>query len=727
MPAFTNYRQPKQYESDSDSEHSDCNSGAGSEDEFLFGEQHPGSVRDANSTGQTLQLCSVVPVMPGNRRKPVKRTKEDIEKMIDGLTRIKISDDELIDTPSEMTVPLMDHQREGVAWMVRGERNKTRRGGLLGDDMGMGKTLQSLALMVANKPKPGHSHATLVVAPASTVYQWQKEAQKLFKDGTFNRIIVYHGPNRKKLADSFADCDLVITTFTIVSREWNLPKTDKMFNLDARERKQRDRDVQELANSPLFQTSWRRLIIDEAHGLKNRETIKSMACCDLVARYRWLLSGTPIQNDLTDMYSILRFLRIQPYCQIASFETLKYRPDGGLDTVKKYLEALMIRHTKASQKKTPLLELPPRYTYIHRLAMSPVERVCYSALIKQGSYYTSSISKNAQTALFNMLRYLRQASSHPQVANFPLGDMTQFLKPDVHLTVDLKTHVNTMLLHMEDGTDEPPLCGSGSGAQCGYCASKVDFSQEVAVHQCGGYICDECSKGDLIDNPCSECLVDQPTPDAEVLTTSPLSGQESVNLDETTARWIKDHYLHMDNPCASAKMYKILHILQEVDKNNPTDKTVIFSQHITMLKLLSSFLAANGFSNAVYYGGLTVHDRIKVLKGFSSNANMRVLLVSKMAGNVGINLTAANHVIIESMWWNPTVDDQAADRVYRIGQTKPVHVHTLILQNTVDEMVFNIRESKRKIINDVVGGDTAAKSDELTYEEKMSIISSTFD
>ncbi|KAJ2288506.1 MutS protein 1, partial [Coemansia sp. RSA 353] len=160
--AFTNYRQPKQYESDSDSELSDCNSGAGSEDEFLFGEQHPESVRDANSTGQTLQVRSVVPAMPGNRRKTFKITKADIDKMMDGLTRIKISDDELVDTPSEMTVPLMEHQREGVAWMLRGERNKARRGGLLGDDMGMGKTLQSLALMMANKPKLGRSHATLV-------------------------------------------------------------------------------------------------------------------------------------------------------------------------------------------------------------------------------------------------------------------------------------------------------------------------------------------------------------------------------------------------------------------------------------------------------------------------------------------------------------------------------------------------------------------------------------
>ncbi|KAJ2166893.1 hypothetical protein GGH16_004021, partial [Coemansia sp. RSA 560] len=115
MPAFTNYRQPKQYESDSDSELSDCNSGAGSEDEFLFGEQHPESVRDANSTGQTLQVRSVVPAMPGNRRKTFKITKADIDKMMDGLTRIKISDDELVDTPSEMTVPLMEHQREGVA------------------------------------------------------------------------------------------------------------------------------------------------------------------------------------------------------------------------------------------------------------------------------------------------------------------------------------------------------------------------------------------------------------------------------------------------------------------------------------------------------------------------------------------------------------------------------------------------------------------------------------
>ncbi|KAJ2502643.1 hypothetical protein GGH96_000932 [Coemansia sp. RSA 1972] len=556
MPAFSNYRQPKQFESDSDSELSDCNSGAGSEDEFIFREQHPESVRDASSTGQTLQLRSAALVVSGNRRKTSKMTKAEIDMMMDGLTRIKISDDELIDTPSEMTVPLMEHQREGIAWMVRNEQNKKRRGGLLGDDMGMGKTVQALALMVANKPKPGRSHATLVVAPASTVYQWEKEALKLFKDGTFNRIIVYHGPNRNKLVDSFADCDLVITTFDIVSIEWGNPKTEKMFDLDANERKQRDKHVQELTNSPLFWTSWRRLIIDEAHQLRNYETKKSMACCDLVARYRWMLSGTPIQNDLTDVYSVLRFLRIQPYCRYSKFDALKCHPDRGLGTVRSYLQALMLRRTKASQKKTSLLQLPPRYSYIHRLAMSP---------------------KMVQTS---------------------------------HLCADL------------------------------------------------------------------------------VL---------APNVD----------------------------IVQETDKHNPTDKTVIFSEHITMIELLSSFLAANGFANAMYYGKHNMFVRNKTLTDFSSNANTRVLLVSKHAGYSGINLTAANHVIIESLWWNPTVDEQAADRVYRIGQTKPVHVHTLISQNTFDEKMYEIQEARRKLINDVVG-DAAAKSDNLTHDEKMSILASSF-
>ncbi|KAJ2356177.1 hypothetical protein GGF43_002239 [Coemansia sp. RSA 2618] len=662
-------------------------------------------------------------VSGGLRRSSAKITKDDVEVMLDELARVKIAEDEeVVDTPSEMTVSLKQHQREGVAWMVRNEMNVKRRGGILGDDMGLGKTVQALALLMAHKPRVGEKHGTLVVAPVATLNHWKNEAETRFKPGTLS-VLVYYGSNRERFDDVLGDYDLVITSIGNVASGWEADSTPRVFDLSEHDRELRDNSSLAASSCALFRVRWRRIIVDEAHELRNRKSKKSMACCDLVAQYRWCLSGTPIQNSLEDAYSLLRFLRIQPYCKLRMFRDLESREDRGMGVVRTILSSLMLRRRKVIVAKTTQLELPVRYSYNHRVSLAPAERVCYFLLARFGTSMASWLSRASYQEMLSKLGLLRQAASHPAIANASAGAVSGALVPGVRLDIKLSTFASTMTLQMDDGAVMPPMCGSGAGAFCGYCTRDIDFTCEFNVHVCGGYLCSECAKGGKLDRRCSTCLSEKPAVDPKSWIRMHAASSNGIKLDNQVIERINQQYLGL-NAAPSSKMERILQILKSVDKHCKSDKVVIFTEHLEFIAIASPYLAKNGFPNLPYTGSMTKPKRDKAIEDFASDPSLRVLLVSKKAGNVGINLTMANHVIVESVWWNPAVDGQAVDRVYRIGQTKPVHVHVLISKGTVEEKVYDIQEAKRQLINSAVNDDTSAKAVTLRRDDLVNIFRS---
>ncbi|KAJ2438627.1 hypothetical protein GGF42_008235 [Coemansia sp. RSA 2424] len=153
----------------------------------------------------------------------------------------------------------------------------------------------------------------------------------------------------------------------------------------------------------------------------------------------------------------------------------------------------------------------------------------------------------------------------------------------------------------------------------------------------------------------------------------------------------------------SSKMRRILSILMAMRRGDPEDKCVVFCEHLQAIKLIAAYIGQCGFPSLIYQGTMSKRQRDEALASFASDKDIPVLILSKRAGAVGINLTAANHVILESAWWNPSIDSQAVDRAYRIGQTKNVHVHILIAQNTVDEKMHAIQESKKGLIDSIIG------------------------
>lgn len=221
-----------------------------------------------------------------------------------------------------LTVPLMEHQKQGVRWMTAMEKSH-HRGGILADDMGLGKTVQALALIAAHPAQHINRHATLVVTPASLIQQWKHEIEQFLRSSPHRqRVYVYYGDRRGKAIPVLNGYDIVLTTFGTITAE--LRRTgprQHARNLAGPHR-----------SSPLFgpASGWHRVILDEAQCIKNDQSQTAAACCALDATYRWCLSGTPVMNNLRELYSLLKFLRVQPYASRQSFATVGPAEDRAL-------------------------------------------------------------------------------------------------------------------------------------------------------------------------------------------------------------------------------------------------------------------------------------------------------------------------------------------------------------------------------------------------------------
>jgi SNF2 family DNA or RNA helicase len=258
-----------------------------------------------------------------------------------------------------LKVTLLPHQIDGVRWMCDKEtgRKTTKgifpKGGILADDMGLGKTVQAIALILRNR-KSDHEHSddtnetegkttklppncsssTLVIAPLALIKQWESEIKDKVEKTHKLSVCVYHGATRAKTSKNLNDYDIVITTYGTLTSDFNSSATDKA------------------KKAGLFSIHWYRIILDEAHTIKNRNAKATQSAYALDAQYRWCLSGTPLQNNLDELQSLIKFLRVKPYDDLAAWRDQISRPlangRGGLaiQRLQVYLKAFMKRRTK---------------------------------------------------------------------------------------------------------------------------------------------------------------------------------------------------------------------------------------------------------------------------------------------------------------------------------------------------------------------------------------------
>lgn len=348
-------------------------------------------------------------------------------------------------------VKLLPHQVEGVKWMRSREvgpikKGKLPKGGILADDMGLGKTLQSVTLIVTNPlPKKDEegwkdrfsllSKATLVVAPLALIRQWEAEIKDKVTADHALKVYVHHGPQRTKSAKELAKYDVVVTTYQILVSEHGSSSSDPDGH-----------------QAGCFGVRWYRVVLDEAHSIKNRNAKATKAACALRAEYRWCLTGTPMQNNLDELQSLIHFLRVQPYDDLAEWRAhidLPMKKGQGHVAIRRLhslLRCFMKRRTKDVLKEEGALvaggkkaldeaaarakregkeyeapksafRITERRVVTVATEFSPAEREFYDQLEARADRSIEKMMKgkvNYANALVLLLR-LRQACNHPRL------------------------------------------------------------------------------------------------------------------------------------------------------------------------------------------------------------------------------------------------------------------------------------------------------------------------
>lgn len=367
------------------------------------------------------------------------------------------SEDEEDDGSVEgVKVKLLPHQVDGLEWMKgrelgTGKKGIVPKGGILADDMGLGKTLQSISLILTN-PKPTDQptmtkrkissvveKTTLVVAPLALIRQWELEIKDKVLSSHSLRVCVHHGPQRTKRFADLKRFDVVITTYQILVSEFgNSSKDENGLQVGC------------------FGLHWYRVILDEAHTIKNRNAKATQACYALRSEYRWCLSGTPMQNNLDELQSLIKFLRIKPFDDLREWKDQIDKPmkngrgDLAIKRLRAFLSACMKRRTKEILKKAGALNPGGKpsaageaSTTGFRVTERKIENVLVDFTPEERHFYErleartdESIEKmmNGQTVNYasalTLLLRLRQACNHPKLTAGKLAKDSEALSID---------------------------------------------------------------------------------------------------------------------------------------------------------------------------------------------------------------------------------------------------------------------------------------------------------
>ncbi|XP_032075789.1 transcription termination factor 2 isoform X2 [Thamnophis elegans] len=580
--------------------------------------------------------------------------------------------------PPGLKVSLLLHQKQALSWLLWRENQKPC-GGILADDMGLGKTLTMIALILAQKctekekekkldlwmSKQGSidtcSHGTLIVCPASLIHHWKKEVEKYVKHGKL-KVYLYHGPNRIKNASILSQNEIVITTYSILAKEIPVQKEE----VDVAE----DCLVQDksLPFCPLACICWARIILDEAHNIKNPKVQASIAACKLRATARWAVTGTPIQNNLLDMYSLLKFLRCSPFDE---FKVWKSQVDNntrkGGERLIILTKSLLLRRTKDQLDSSgkPLISLPQRCVQVHRLKLSEDEQSVYDVLFKRSRSTLQSFLKHQETLHTG---YSGDNSLTMGAQQFKMGqqDSSGKMVKD-RFPGSTTIHILSLLLRLRQ------------------CCCHLSLLK-VALDQA---------------NMNSEGVSLSMEEQLSALTLSEPESSDPLSMVKLFGTAFGADLFEMTKQ--STKISHLLEELKGIQKHS--QKCVVVSQWTSMLKIVAIHLDKLGLKHATVDGSVNPKQRMDIIEEFNNNRKgIKVLLISLLAGGIGLNLVGGNHLFLLDMHWNPALEDQACDRIYRMGQQKDVKIHRFVCEGTVEEKISELQTKKKELAQKVLSG-----------------------
>ncbi|KAF8958574.1 SNF2 family N-terminal domain-containing protein [Flammula alnicola] len=389
-------------------------------------------------------------------------------------------------------VRLLNHQAIGVAWMLEKEKGHDR-GGILADDMGLGKTVQMIATMAMNMPSlDDDCRTTLIVVPAALLQQWKDEIDT--KTNGLFEVHVHHGKDKLKKISQLKSMDVVITSYQTLCQDFNVPKGTAPED---------ESEYIAEHGGLLSKAKFYRVIADEAQFIRNRSTRSSISLALVKAKFRWMLTGTPVTN--TYIYGLLRFGRFRPWNDWNDFNEhvakVQYEdaPLAG-SRAQAILKPILLRRTKDSTLEgQPLLQLPLKHIEIVKLKFTPEEREVYDVFEKRTKIQLNRFMRNNtliknHAAVLVMILRLRQVCCHPYLI---LSLAEEFEDPTIRAkkvmgaawAAEIKKKfllrkASVELVDFEDESDEPE-------ATCPNCRDLL-LGDNGRVLACGHEMCFDC-------------------------------------------------------------------------------------------------------------------------------------------------------------------------------------------------------------------------------------------
>uniref|UniRef100_A0A1A9Z4L3 Transcription termination factor 2 n=1 Tax=Glossina pallidipes TaxID=7398 RepID=A0A1A9Z4L3_GLOPL len=580
--------------------------------------------------------------------------------------------------------------------------------------MGLGKTLTMISLILACKNYEGsearnndsdsdgensnpkwsskgrrdyYQGGTLVICPASLLRQWEFEIDNKVSRHKLTTC-VHHGQKRDSKPKHLRTYDIVITTYTIVSREQKI-------------------------GGALFGIKWKRIILDEAHTIRNHKSQTSEAVCLLRGTYRWALTGTPIQNKEMDIYSLLKFMRCSPFDELTHWRKWIDKSAGGQQRLNIIMNTLMLRRTKTQlQELGELSNLPQKHIELIEVELDKEEMNVYQKIMVHSRHLFAQFLM--QRAERNTDLMYREQSSRPTFMqtknpNDAYYKMHQKFTKLHRNQEDIKSYeILVLLLRLRQICCHPGLIDS--------------MLENDDVPQMGSASEATQSELDLLEQ-LNQLVIDDKDVSAKEILDNSSHSNESVLLDnEQVISKASAKVLRRSNPVfdlkrPSSKMRKVLQTIKSSVLNS-NDKAIVVSQWATVLEILETHLQQAGISFLALNGRIPVKNRQDIVSEFNNpSSSKRILLLSLTAGGVGLNLVGANHLLLFDLHWNPQLEAQAQDRIYRVGQKKNVVIYKFMCKETVEERIKALQDHKLAMADSILTGAKASQSSKLTLDD----------
>ncbi|KAK2612578.1 hypothetical protein QQS21_001349 [Conoideocrella luteorostrata] len=746
------------------------------------------------------------------------RTVEEIRSEVMGVfDSLKRNDDlPLMGPNARILTPLLKHQKQGLYFMatrekplneqsteramvsfwqskisasgekaysnvITGQEQRTpppeTRGGILADMMGLGKTLSILSLVtstlsdaqvweqasIVQRPKidaktssNGHSasqtnfepapvsrhvKSTLIVCPLSTVTNWEEQMKQHVAEGSIS-CHIYHGSNRIKDVNKLAEFDIVITTYGSVSNELGSRRKGKdgLF--------------------PLEEIGWFRIVLDEAHMIREQSTLQFKAICRLQAERRWAVTGTPVQNRLDDLAALLSFLRLHPFDDRSKFNRYVVEPFKACDPeivpkLRVLVDTVTLRRLKDK------IDLPKREDLVIRLDFSPEERSIYELFAQNaqdrvkvlaGVNIGKGLGGSNYIHILKAILRLRLLCAHGKdLLNEEDLAALQGMSAELAINIDDDDDDGPALSHQK-AHEMFSLMQDTNNDACIECTKKLNAAegQNIESEQqddvlgymtpCFHVICRTCYRNyreraqQLLDpdhatGPCLICgshvrfeFVELRRDDVDAEHDGPAKGKARGGFNKRIDKY--------DGPHTKTKaLIEDLLGHKAASQANPSEppfKSVVFSGWTSHLDLIEIALNTANITFVRLDGSMTRTARTTAMEKFREDNSVEVILVSIMAGGLGLNLTAGNNVYVMEPQYNPAAEAQAIDRVHRLGQKRPVRTVRYIMRNSFEEKMLQLQEKKMKLASLSMDGQSKALDKAEAARQKLMDLRSLF-